>query len=301
MSDTGRPLDGILRALQERAKELNCLYRVDEVLGRQDMPLEDAFREIVAIIPAGWQYPGSCRARIAHADRVYQAADFQETEWIQSAPIVVQGETVGRLDVCYREPVPPSDDDPFLTEEEKLLSAIAERIGQSLLHREMKETFERGPQAEGPAGEERRQEWWIILDFLRTTDKSLLRRIARKMINHLNYNGVGEAAGLLQIAAGDRAGAALDPEDNRPMRRQRSGDPDALIRSTFEIAQRHLSERTILACIQKWIKEDNVSFLANVLETQDSPLADIADALVRYRHTGVDLTDLSLATQIGLR
>ena len=30
----------ILRELQERAKELNCLYRVDELLNRPELPLE---------------------------------------------------------------------------------------------------------------------------------------------------------------------------------------------------------------------------------------------------------------------
>jgi predicted nucleotidyltransferase len=304
MNDSGRPLDHILQALQERAKELNCLYRVDEVLNQPDTPLEDLFREIIAIIPAGWQYPGSCRARLTWLDRVYQAPDFQETEWMQSAPIGVRGGQVGRLDVAYREAVPPSGEGPFLKEEAKLLTTIADRVAQVIRHRDMKETFDRAARETARHGpehrQEHRQEWWIILDFLRTTDKSLLRRIARKMINHLNYSGVQEAAALLQLVAGERAGGR-DPEDNRPMRRQGTAEPDDLVRRTFEIAERHLSEGAILSSIQKWIKEDNVSFLANVLETQDSPLADIAEALVRYRHTGVELADLSLATQIGLR
>ena len=31
-----KPIDRILHDLQERAKELNCLYRVDELLGREE-------------------------------------------------------------------------------------------------------------------------------------------------------------------------------------------------------------------------------------------------------------------------
>ena len=49
------------------------------------------------------------------------------------------------------------------------------------------------------------------------------------------------------------------------------------------------------------MKEDNISFLADILETLDSPLASIVSALERYKHTGVESSDLSLATQIGLR
>jgi pyruvate, water dikinase len=300
MTDTGRPLDRILQALQERAKELNCLYRVDEALGREEAPLEDLFREIIEMIPAGWQFPGSCRARLAWKERLWQAADFRETEWMQSAPVATRGRKIGRIDVVYLEAVPDSGDGPFLKEEEKLLRVIAERVGQAIHHREMKDTVDRGARETAPAQEPRRQEWWIILEFLRTTDKSLLRRIARRMINHLNYSGVQEAAGLLALVSGDRAGAVRDPDDNQPIRRRRAVDPDDLVRRTFEVADRNLSQRAILTCIQNWIKEDNVSFLANILETQESPLADIAEALVRYRHTGVDMADLSLATQIGL-
>ena len=58
----------ILRELQERAKELNCLYRVDELLNQPEFPLEMVFRGIVEILPPGWQYPHDCQARISYAD-----------------------------------------------------------------------------------------------------------------------------------------------------------------------------------------------------------------------------------------
>ena len=47
----------ILRELQERAKELNCLYKVDELLNRPDLSLEEIFRAMIAVLPPGWQYP----------------------------------------------------------------------------------------------------------------------------------------------------------------------------------------------------------------------------------------------------
>ena len=47
----------ILHELQERAKELNCLYRVDELLNQPELPLERILRGIVEILPPGWQYP----------------------------------------------------------------------------------------------------------------------------------------------------------------------------------------------------------------------------------------------------
>ena len=159
MTDAGRPFDRIIQTLQERAKELNCLYRVDELLGRQNAPLEDIFKETIQIIPAGWQHPGLCRARLFYLDKVYHAQDFMETEWRQSSAITVQGRDVGRLEVFYLEAPAGAGNGPFLKEEQKLLDTIADRIGQVIHHRDLKTAFERlEPGAERPQ-EERRQEW----------------------------------------------------------------------------------------------------------------------------------------------
>ena len=44
MTEPQKSIDKLLEALQERAKELNCLYRIEEILKEQDAPLEDIFR-----------------------------------------------------------------------------------------------------------------------------------------------------------------------------------------------------------------------------------------------------------------
>ena len=54
----------MLHALQERAKELNCLYQVGELVGQSDRPIDEIFRDIIEVLPPGWQYPHECQARI---------------------------------------------------------------------------------------------------------------------------------------------------------------------------------------------------------------------------------------------
>ncbi len=85
------------------------------------------------------------------------------------------------------------------------------------------------------------------------------------------------------------------------MQRRDEGEADTLTDEVFRIAAEHLSEGSILASIQKWIKEDNIGFLSTTLEILDSPLTEIATALDRYEHLGVQPAELSLATQVGLR
>ena len=109
MSGPGRSM---LDALQERAKELHCLYRVHEICGRVEAPLDEIFHEVAAIIPIGWQYPPECFVRISVGTSVYETPLAEPTPWFQAAQIRVQGEVVGSIEVYYRQLFPPADEGP---------------------------------------------------------------------------------------------------------------------------------------------------------------------------------------------
>lgn len=296
MSASDNPIDRILHDLQERAKELNCLYRVDEILGRDEPGLDDALLEVIRVVPQGCQFPNLCVARIVLGDRVFEPPGFEPSPWRLVAPFEAQGETAGQVEVYYSEPMPRADEGPFLAEERKLVDAVAERIGHFVARRRLRRALapEQGDRA--VAG------WWVVLDFLRQTDRALLGRLGRKMINHLCWNGVAEAERLLRETAPARTPDEDEPlGENRPRpREERRTDPQTT-EAAFRIADRHLPEAEVLACIQSWIKEDKSTFLKNALERVDTPLSEVADALQRFRHGGVEERELSVATRIGLR
>ena len=118
----------ILLDLKERAKELDCLYRVEDVLSQDHLPLDQICTRIVQAIPAGWQYPEVCQARIIFEGNSYATAGFVETAWVQSADIIVESESTGSVVVSYRREMPAADIGPFLEEEDKLIRTIAGRI-----------------------------------------------------------------------------------------------------------------------------------------------------------------------------
>src|SRR5512136_1224427 len=72
--------DHLLRALQEREKELNCFYTVQEIL-RTAETVAEAFPQIVAALPSGWQYPDICQAQLTYHDQTYQSPQFVRTAW----------------------------------------------------------------------------------------------------------------------------------------------------------------------------------------------------------------------------
>lgn len=290
----------MLHALQERAKELNCLYQVGELLSQSDQPLDEIFRRIIKILPPGWQYPHDCQARITFEGLVFEPADYQPTPWVQTANIVLQGETAGSVEVSYRQEMPHFDEGPFLKEERKLIDTIAERISSAVTQRRLKTAFEAWESA-GAAGFPK-GEWRVVLQFLRDTDPDLLRRISRKLINQLSWSGVSQAKELLQrrsrVSAAER-GVPFD--ENRPLPADTRGGTADLTTEAFQIASDHMSTNELLECVTRWIKEDKSSFLVRALENQDTPLGEVMESLERYHHIGIDEKELSRYTQTGLR
>ena len=115
-------------ALRERVKELTCLYSLAQLAERPGITLAEVFQGIVDLLPPAWQYPEITAGRIALDGRSYVTANFTEADRMQSAPIVVNGQRRGSVDVVYVEQRGELDEGPFLTEERSLIDAIARHI-----------------------------------------------------------------------------------------------------------------------------------------------------------------------------
>lgn len=126
---------GALYDLNERAKELRCLYRVNELLNRTELSLAQILRGIVEILPPAWQFPDKCQARIVFEDCTFESFNYRPSQWMQNANVVVQGEKLGNIEVSYREAVTGPGEPPFLVEERKLIETIAEQIASEVRQR----------------------------------------------------------------------------------------------------------------------------------------------------------------------
>ncbi|MGW8268299.1 MAG: hypothetical protein ACWGSQ_18170, partial [Longimicrobiales bacterium] len=174
MNAPNQALDDILRGLQERAKELLCLYQVGEILRSEDIPWDDKLRQMMEAIPPGWQYPEVCEARVSFGSQRFESAGFRHTPWVMQEPIKIRGEEVGALEVAYTEERPAADEGPFLREERKLLRTLAEEIGFQLTHEEMTSAWETWQAALNLFEVREGQKWKVIIDFLQRADPQLL-------------------------------------------------------------------------------------------------------------------------------
>lgn len=297
MINPSESLDQLIYELKERAKELNCLYEVQELLSKPEITINEICNGIVKAIPPGWQFPDVCQAKITLSGSTYQSPDFQDTPWVQSADIVVQDKVVGRINVYYTEERPESDEGPFLKEERKLIETIAEQFGNYILHQQLKEVFEE----QQKSGNERKTEWWAIFNLLKRTDPNLLMRISRKMIDYLGWSGVQEAERLLMKFSPAYAEGRELLDENRPFQIESSSDALATSDEVFNLASQHLSEAEILESIHQWIKEDQSGFLINVLVSPSSSLTEISSAIQRYHLLAPQGLVLSVAREKSVR
>jgi len=292
-----KPLNSLVEELKERAKELNCLYEVQETLGQPGVKTQEALNRIIEVIPPGWQYPEICQSEITFGENVFQSAEFVKTPWVQHSDIIMQDQAVGRISVYYTEEKPDLDEGPFLIEERRLINTIADQVGNFLLHQRLQDVFERQikTDAEPKAG------WQVVLSLLQKTDPSLLITISRKMVHYLSGRGIKEADGLLELFSSAYREEREILESNYPYQLKSDSDAIGTLDKVYKLAGMYLDEDEILANIQQWIREDQSGFLINMLVQPGRSLTDIIGALDRFQHLSTQGLELSAAREQSVR
>jgi len=302
MEEQKKASDYLIWFLRERAKELNCLYEIEELLNKPEADIDEVCEGIVKAIPPGWQYPDVCIVKVTLGNRTYTSPGFKETPWTQSADITVEGQKVGRISVYYSREMPRADDGPFLKEETRLLETIVDRMGHFLVYKRMKQVFQEYQTARRDLSEHKVEEWRVALNFLQRTDHDLFLSIARRTLNFLCWSGIRDAEQLLQrpaICVGE-AEEETAGDDNRPFQKSTLTITDELSDQIFAMAGKHLTSELMLSSIQKWIREERLSFLAQIIN-QNLPLSRVIDSVRRYHHVSPEGTGLPPTTKRGVQ
>lgn len=114
----------LVSALGERVKELTLLHRAARVL-QPERPVDAALlADLVELVPAAWQFPDLCAARIQWGSLEAKTGAFRETPWQLSARF---GQ-LGAIDVVYLEQPPVAEPEPFLSEERELVRSLGDLL-----------------------------------------------------------------------------------------------------------------------------------------------------------------------------
>ncbi|MGB5685927.1 MAG: histidine kinase dimerization/phosphoacceptor domain -containing protein [Candidatus Electrothrix sp.] len=141
-------LKKLLDENNERIKELNCLYGLSRLgeAEHSDTALTHILKDMVELIASSWQHADAAGACIIIDGFETTSNNFEETRWIQEAPVVLNGETRGRVQVCYSQEFPDAYEGPFSKEERHLINEIAVRLSNIIQQKnadiELRKAFE---------------------------------------------------------------------------------------------------------------------------------------------------------------
>ncbi|MBT6685850.1 MAG: Crp/Fnr family transcriptional regulator [Bacteroidetes bacterium] len=140
MSNDNKNLKLIKEDLNKRNKEIDCIYKVDEILKKFDNPIEEIFKLLLKIIPQAWRFPEICKIRINYNSLIVSDENLVETDLKQIAPISTEDQAVGEIQLYYIKTV-KSEKGIFSIEEQKLLNTIAEKIGNFILYKKLRKSI----------------------------------------------------------------------------------------------------------------------------------------------------------------
>ncbi len=116
--------------LDHRIRELNCLYALADLINRPGISLDEIVEGTVGLLPAACRFPCVACVRVSLDGHEHQSDNFAEARWRRSEAIVVQQKPRGVVEVGYLQRCWPENEEPFIREENRLLTAVAERIGR---------------------------------------------------------------------------------------------------------------------------------------------------------------------------
>ncbi len=112
---------------KERLKELVAINQTSSIIA-EGRPVDETLQQIVATIPASWQYPTYTVATVCFEEKCYFSPGFKKTKWHQKENFTTIDFKKGTIEIYYLKEFPTYDEGPFLKEERNLLNNLAKLI-----------------------------------------------------------------------------------------------------------------------------------------------------------------------------
>ena len=115
-------MDKLIGTLQEREKELDCLYRIQRLTLTPNLPFETVVEKVVEEVGVGWQHPETTGCCVDYFGRRYASSKFDQKAPQLIEPLRRGGREIGSI--CVSD-CGLASSETFLTEERILLETIS--------------------------------------------------------------------------------------------------------------------------------------------------------------------------------
>lgn len=254
-----------LEVLVERAKELECLYLVDEALTEES--LTTALNKLCEVIPFGFRNMDACVAALEFDGKIYGNTPLTKADEI-TADILVGGEPYGSIRAMYPKKTFKKGEKPFLDQEDKLLKTIANRVAESVYKRRLLES------------NDDKRSWEAIIKLLQKTDHDALLYICEKMLALFASTNPTLTADVFREM--DWMSYYVQGEINFPVDTLPDFDVVRLSRLLFDAAGTCLDDAQIYNYISLWIYQGKTYELIKAVNKKDADVKSIANALAQY-------------------
>ncbi|MBK1726200.1 diguanylate cyclase [Halorhodospira neutriphila] len=179
--------------LRERIKEMELLTEVIRLAFDETLSSEEMLQAVARALPNGWQAPGSTAARIRGGGVEATSEPFFEAERRQAA-VSSQPSSPVQVEIFRQDKGPPHGAD-FLPEEQQLLEAVTEEIGQALRHREAQQALQRQATVDPLTGVFNRQRFEAELERTLARHERYSDTAAIAMLDIDHFKAVNDAYG----------------------------------------------------------------------------------------------------------
>ncbi len=129
--------NSLIETLNERIKELTCLYQLSNISANNDLNLEDKLQAIVQQLPKAWRHPEQAIAELNLDSKFFFSDQLPASYVSQTSIIKVDDIERGYIAIRYDAMIYNSSD--FIPEEETLIRTLAQEVGEIIARSEQKE------------------------------------------------------------------------------------------------------------------------------------------------------------------
>lgn len=130
--------------LNQRVKQLDCLFEISDISNAPGMGLEEILNKTLEIIPYSLRNPSDVWVEIELHKKKYVSGNFKETNWTYLAPIKGRKRKFGTLRVGYRDYQSVEAREVFLINEKILIKNVAEKLARIIELKELEESLNQG-------------------------------------------------------------------------------------------------------------------------------------------------------------